>query len=336
MARPDRYSLRERGETAGEDLNTERGRTTLVSDSVLKRGERAEGETDANDEGLDGQDRSRQSSRQGQVSEGEIDLARQVARRTGWVPLDEWKRDPAKWVDADIYLDRMPGEVQRLRDRAKRTGAVADAAADAERRRKREAAEAEVRAAVQAGDEETAVAASRRVADATGPDPRTLSWVASNPWFEKDPVAKAAAMAEAKRRSDAGESVEDQLDGAEDLVRRAFPHHFQDGRRAQERDEFEEDDETHLSPPAPERREDARNGGEARLSDLRGPALAGGSRGGARPSLRSKEKGWGDIPADERAGMQRFITRFSRRGMKVEDAQRQLGIEYWKNKGTQV
>ena len=238
-------------------------------------------------------------------------------------------------MDADVFLERTPAEVERLRTRAARTGAVADAAQDAARLAARTSAEAEVRAAVQAGDEETAIAASRKVAAASGPDPRTLAWVAANPWFDSDPVAKAAAMAEAKRRATAGESVEDQLEGSEALIRKLFPHHFPEVRRQERRDEQEEFQD---DPPA---RREVPRGEEARLSDLRretrqAPEMQGGSRGGGGPRRKAAEPGWAEIPADEKAAMGRFVTRFVRRGMSEADAQANLGREYWKNKGTQV
>lgn len=340
MARPARYAARETGQTQEELADRDAHRTILTSE---RKGAAVRNpvEGDREAQGLnrtlerrapldDGQD-ERQSSRRGQVAEGELELSRSVAGRMGWVPLDQWKRDPAKWVDADVFLERTPAEVDRLRDRARRTGAVADAAQDAARLAARTNAEAEVRAAVAAGNEEDAVTAARKVAAASGPDPRTLAWVAANPWFESDPVAKATAMAEARRRAAAGESVDDQLEGSEALIRKLYPQHFPETRR-QEREE-------------PEDRQDLnreeRQSGEARLSDLRretreAPDVQGGSRGGASRRGRSKELGWGDIPQDERDAMGRFVARFTRRGMKAEDAQHQLGVEYWKNKGTQV
>jgi hypothetical protein len=340
MARPARYAARETGKDPADLEERDAHRTILTSkrtpgERVIAPAADAPAVQGAANEPIDESRSERQSLRHGQVSEGELELSRAVASRTGWVPLEQWKRDPAKWVDADIYLERMPAEVERLKDRVKRTGAVADAAQDARRQQERIRAEADVRAAVKAGDEDGAVAASTRVAAASGPDPRTLAWVAANPWFEKDPVAKAAAMAEAQRRAAAGESVEDQLEGSEALIRRAFPEHFPDQRRAPS-DEFEEDDrrEPLQQPQRP-------SGGEARLSDLRGaqrqaPEVQGGSRGGGGQRARSREMGWGDIPAGERDQMDRFVKRFERRGMKTQDAQYQLGVEYWRNKGTQV
>lgn len=339
MARPDRYRAREGAPEAaapeGAEGATSR-RTTLVEQP--RPGTVTPASRDEGEQGLDDDAASRQSSRRGAVSEGELDLSRRVASRAGWVPLDQWKRDPNKWVDADIYLERMPQEVERLKDRARRTGAVADAAQDAARQAARVQADADVRAAVQAGDEDAAVNAARRVVAANGPDPRVLSWVARNPWFDKDPVAQAAAKAEATRRANAGESVEDQLDGSEALIRRIFPDHFPESRRPAP-DEFEEDD--YRPEPARDTRQDRPAGGEARLSDLRrerpaAPNVHGGSRGAGERGRQPKEKGWAEIPADEQAQMGRFVTRFSRRGLTVEQAQSQLGKEYWKNKGTQV
>jgi hypothetical protein len=335
MPRPARYANKEGRDPLNTQLEADERRTQLVKQP--RPGETPPEDVSSrrgavrDDEPLDGGGRSRQSSDQGQASEGELELARTVASRAGWVPLDKWTRRPEDWIDADVYLERMPRELERARERAKRTGSIADAAQDAARQAARIEAEQGVRAAVDAGDADAAIEAARRVGANSGADPRTVAWVAKNRWFDSDPVAKAAAVAEARRRASLGESVEDQLEGSESLIRNLFPDHFPETRR--ERQDREDNRDSR-------ERDDRPNDRETRLSDYRptreAPDVHGGSRGGGRPRAGKQEPGWNDIPADERAQLARFVTRFERRGMKRPDAERQLGVEYWRNKGTQV
>lgn len=262
-------------------------------------------------EHLDDSPQLGQSSERSAPSQGEIDLARSVARRMGWVPLEEWKRDPAKWSDADQFLENKPRELETLKERLKRTGQAADAAIEDARRRAREEAEAQLRQAARNGDEETAVRAAAVVAQNAGPDPRTVAWIGSNPWFNEDPAARMVAAAICDREAQAGKSIQDQLEAAEREVRRRFPEHFAGSMREEE-------------PVTASLREVARETNRA-------PGVQPGNRG---TSVRAKgPPGWNDIPSGDRVQLSKFVRKMASHKLSEGDAQARLAASYWANKG---
>ncbi|MDD1679580.1 MAG: hypothetical protein LUO93_10420, partial [Methanomicrobiales archaeon] len=127
-----------------------------------------------------------------------------------------------------------------------------------------------------------------------------------NPWFETDQVAQAAATAEINRLAAQKLPIEEQLDGAEALIRKRFPEYFGQAERAE---------------PA-----------EARLSEVRPapPAVQRGTRGG---ESRPKEKGFADIPPGDRASYIRYFAKnYESYGLKPEEAQARYAKAYWSNK----
>ena len=236
--------------------------------------------------------------RSGQVSEVEQAVAESVARRMGWVPKEEWTRDPTRWVDAPKYLEQTPAERQALKDRLKRTAQATQDLIEEERKRAGEKALADLRAAERAGETEQADAAAARVMAAQGPPPAVSSWIARNTGFNEDPAAKAVAVAVTDRLKD--RPVSEQLEAAEAEVQRRFPEHF-----------------------APVQRE------ETRLSEVRkAPPTQGGSRG---PSSAPRERGFADIPPGDRATFnQKLLKHFKARGLNEEQAQKRYAESYWR------
>lgn len=236
-----------------------------------------------------------------QGSEGELELARKVAKRLGWTPLEDWKRDPEKWVDADRFLEETPRQIDTLKERLKRTGQAAEDAIEEERRRARIEAQAELRRAAEANDPDAAVAAGEKLARASGPSPDTVSWLAANRWFETDHEAAAVARAAINRVHAEGGSIRDQLAEAEKVVRKRYPEHFETPR-------------------------------ETRLSDVRKepPQVASGNRG---PATTPKDKSWTEIPrADRDQAEKHFLKRFMGRGMTQDQARAKYAASYWANK----
>lgn len=250
---------------------------------------------------LDGVDEDGQSHKSGIVApEGELELSRSVARRMGWVPQEEWKRDPSKWVDAPDFLERTPAELAAAKDRLRRTGQAAEAALEEAKRQARSEAERELRQAAKDGDEEKAVEAARKVAENSGPPPQSVAWVNRNSWFNDDPAARAVAVEITKSKAREGLSVEDQLAAAEAEVRRRFPEYF--------------------PGQVQERREE-------RLSERKPPVVAEGSRG-APPVKR--DKGWGDIPTGVRSQVGKFIRSYMASGMTEDAARARYAGSYWR------
>src|SRR5258706_15243845 len=257
-------------------------------ESTMPRARKAEeADTLSRKPPLDENQEQEQSYRTGQVSEGELDLARSVAKRMGWTPKEDWKRDPAKWVDAPDFLEQTPRELESLKERNRRTAQAASDAIEETQRRARAEAEDRVRLA-EPPDER--VAAARDYAAASGPHPETLAWMGRNAWFNDDPDARNMAATEINRSAQAVLSIPEQLAAAEAKVKRRFPEYFGQA----------------------EQREGPR---EVRLSDPRpvAPAVQPGNRNGSTQQ-QVKEKGFGDVPTGDQAQFRKYFAR------KFEDA----------------
>lgn len=237
--------------------------------------------------------------RSGQV--GEDDFIQSLARRANWTPKEEWKRDPDKWVDAKTYLERLPDELESLKERNRRTAQAAEAAMEDERRRARQEALAELREAAKRDDPEAVRVAEQKLEQAT-PHPETVAWVNRNAWFNEDRYAKAMAVEEVNRLAAQGATITEQLAGAEKLVREKFPEHFGEPKR------------------------------EVRMSERPAPAVTSGSRG---PSTTQREKGFADIPVGDRALYQKHFARRYEQRMTPAEAQEKYAKSYWANKGDQ-
>jgi hypothetical protein len=239
--------------------------------------------------------------RSGQVSEGELDLARSVAKRMGWTPKEEWKRDPAKWVDAPDFLENTPRELEAAKDRLKRSAQATEAFVEEEKRRARQQAIEELRAAERAGETDKANAAVERIRQTEGPPAVVSSWIAENSWFNTDPVAQAAARAVTDRLKD--RPVHEQLEAAREEVKRRFPEHFD----------------------APAQRE------EVRLSDVRRPPAPPAQQGSRGPTSAPKERGWSDLPVAARSAAAPFVRAFKSRGLSEAESQAKYAGSYWKD-----
>lgn len=268
----------------------------------------ADVETPQNDAAIDNAEEPSQSARTGDIPEAELALSRTVARRFGWVPQDEWKRDPAKWQDADLFIKDAPTQIETLKERLKRTGQVAEAQAEEARQRGIREAQEQLRQAATAGDADGAERAAQNLARHSGPPPQTVAWMGRNPWFKPpgepggDPIASAAFIAAVNTAEKSGAGIEEALSAGERAVRERFPEHF---------------GETRAEPQ--------------RLSEIRqAPQVQGGSRGAA--PVKSKEKGWGDIPAGDRAQMERGVQRRAREyGKSADEMRAQTATLYWRN-----
>lgn len=250
------------------------------------------------------------------------------ARELKWTPKDEWEqagRDPNQWRDYDDFLESSPQYFEHLRkkvrdqeNRMKRSNQAAAAALEDERRRGREEAEREAREAATAGDPERAAAAVKKAVEA-GPPPETVAWINKNTWFNEDPVAQAAAVAEVKRMAARGATNMEQLEAAEAVVKKHFPEHFED-------DSYEELPEFITRKPEPKR--------EVKMSESKTVAQAASATTSARvkDSRQSKEKSFKDIPTKDQDQYKKFFERkFMSHGMTAEDAQARYARTYFGN-----
>lgn len=261
----------------------------------------AEGDQDAH---VDNQSNDGQL-RTGSVAEGADEFIEGLAKQAGWVPKEEWTRDPTKHVDPRTYVSRLPGEMKTLQERQRRMAQVTQDALDEQRRQARDQALAELKDAAAEKDEVRVQAAEQRLKE-TEPRPEAQAWVAENPWFNDDAAARAVAVSVVNREAAAGRTPREQLASAEREVRRRFPEHF---------------DEV-IEPRA-----------EVRLSEARrpAPAVQGGTRGAA---ITPKVKGFGDIPAGDQATFRKtFLPRYVSMKLTQEQAETRYAASYWKNLG---
>lgn len=262
---------------------------------------------------IDAGDEAGQLSPTVEVTEGDLkrSIYEELAKPFGWVPKEEWKRDPALHRDAETFLRDTPKELQAHKERARRAAQAAEAAFEDDRRRLRDEAEAKVRAAAEAQDPEAAAAAAREVAAHSGPPPQTRAWMAANAWFDQDPDMRQIAITAIRKAEAIGLSIEDQLDAGSMAVKRRFPERFED--------------EAPVVPPREAPKE------EVRLSSVKPPAVNAPIRASAadRPS---KEKGFADMPQAIRQDYERHLERrFLGRGLSKEEAQTRYATAYWKD-----
>ena len=255
---------------------------------------------------LDDADKNAQSSERSGPVEDDDPFIVSLAQRLGHTPKDQWKRDPAKWQPARQFLESTPQVVESLNERLRRIGQVAEDQAEEARQRGVQEGETRLRAAIEAGNADDAVAASRQIAQHSGPPPQTVAWMARNPWFNEDRRAQAQAVAAINQAAAEKLSIEEQLAAGEEVVRRLYPQHFGPTNG-------------HSAPS-----------GEARLSDVRpAPVVHGGSRSNGGGAVR--EKGWADIPAQGRKEMQRFVNKWTREhNMTEAQAQAKIATSYWR------
>jgi hypothetical protein len=234
----------------------------------------------------------------GAIPEGELALARSVAKRLGWKPIEEWTRDPDKFVDAPEFLEQTPRILADLKERGERTAqAAAIAIEDARRQRVEEATRV-----IETSDDPAA--RKEAAAKLAGPPPQTVAWMAKNPWFDTDPDAKALAISAVTRAEQNGANIPDALAAGEEAVRKRFPEYFSTGT-------------------------------EQRLSDVRraaplAPQVQQGSR--APSNQGPKEKGFADIPRSDREAFRtNLLKHFMAHGQTQEQSEARYARSYWKS-----
>lgn len=242
--------------------------------------------------------------------EAELEVARSVAKRMGWTPKEDWKRDPARWVDAPEFLEKTPAELDTLKERLRRTSQAAADAIEEERRRARIEAQNEIRAAAEAQDPERAARAAQQLEQVSGPPPQTVAWIGRNPWFNEDEDARILATREVNRLAQQGASIEDQLAAAEAKVKKRFPEYFGQAETRREPEEVRAPDARRQAPIPPQ-------------------VQAGTRSTDAKP----KAKTFGDIPAGDRAQFDRYFRkRFEGQLGSKEAAEAKYAASYWREK----
>lgn len=263
---------------------------------------------------LDDKVETGQSSDTAPLPEGELrrSIYEELAKPFGWAPKEEWKRDPAKWRDAEEFLKDTPKQLEAHKEQARRAAQAAEAAFEEDRRRLLSVAEAKVKAAAEAQDPDAAAAAAREVAAHSGPPPQTVAWMARNAWFNQDRGAQAVAVTAIRKAEAAGLNIEEQLEAGEMAAKKRFPEYFAEETPATVREAPKE---------------------EVRLSEIKRPPAVNAPSRTTASEKPNKERGYADLPQVARQAYERHFERkfMSQHGLSKEDGQARYAASYWKD-----
>ena len=176
------------------------------------------------------------------------------ATEIGWTPKEEFKGDPAKWVDAKTWVDRTElfehPEFRKLRRKAKDLeGTVGQLKSHYEKVEQNAYARAvaslkqEKLAALEEGDHKRVLAVDDeldKLRDSkpapiqnNGADPAFLRWNNENPWYESDPDLHEYADFSGVRyaRENPEKTSEEIFEYAARQTRKQFPEKFRNTNR---------------------------------------------------------------------------------------------------------
>jgi hypothetical protein len=230
------------------------------------------------------------------------------AKRMGWIPKEQYRGDPSRWVDADAFVRRSEEELPIMRERMRTLDQKLEKTDTELRRMVRESrtlsqvaydrAVADIKAsqlqAVEAGDTEAfkrteqqldalaKKAEPEKVADAPPPDPAFSSWQDKNKWYWTDPELKQVGIAAFARISqawgrDPNTMDAERLEAVSQEVQKRYPERFPNAG--------------------------ASNGNGQQTQQRRSASVEGG--GEARGGKRGKS--YADLPADAKAAADRFV-----------------------------
>lgn len=260
---------------------------------------------------------------EGGGDDGAAKVLEERATRMGWSPKDQFKGDPARWVDAATYVKNGEESLPILRERmrkletsvAEKDKALTDFRVYHEKTEERAYArakkelEAQIKAAAKGGDEEGAAAAAEELAKveadhatakaAPKPDPEWDSWISENRWCEDDAELKEEATVEAFRLRQRMASKQEPL-----LEGRAFLDKVKGNLKA---------------------RFPAKFGGNPRRQQGSSVENPGGGGGG---ESRGGKKGWDQLPPDAKAAGDSFIKQ------KLFKDKAAYAADYWSQEAT--
>lgn len=180
------------------------------------------------------------------------------ARSKGWRPLEEFKGDPADWVDYGEFLGRQKlfDKIHDLKNQLSRQASKFESdmtriqqhftkVQEVEYQRAKEDLKRQLAAAKQEGDVEAVAEIAgqikevdaeikeakqeAKVAAKGGPTPEFVEWQERNEWFQKDAemTADAIAIGTGYAAANPGKSQAEVLDYTEKKVKRMYPEKFE-------------------------------------------------------------------------------------------------------------
>jgi hypothetical protein len=221
-----------------------------------------------------------------------------LASELGWCPKEEWRGDPEDWKPAKDFLKdtvRINKEERRARknleDKLARIARTTETIVQKTREDEAAKWQAKFQDAVDAGDSEAALKASKQLAkielEPAGPEPVVEDFAKRNAsWFKVDPIATEMAVRICDQYAHL--SADEQLEKAEAVIKKRFPEYF--------------------DAPKP------RTKGPAEVAEQQGRT--------ARTATDRGPKGFAHLPADAKA----IALKFEKQGVSRED----FAKEYWK------
>lgn len=184
-----------------------------------------------------------------------VEAVEDKARRLGWRPKEEFRGDETRWIDADTFVKRgeevlpiiqannkaLEKEVANLKKTLKEFSAHHSQVEQRAYKAALRDLEARQAAAVEANDLGEVREITREIADlgreaapTNREDPALTDWKDENPWFGKDPIMRAAAVAIVDGLiADGVTNLDRQLSAVDKRIREEFPHKFTNPRRSQ-------------------------------------------------------------------------------------------------------
>jgi hypothetical protein len=169
----------------------------------------------------------------------------EIASELGWVPQDKFKGPAEKWKPAEQFIrdgrdiqERSSRELKEIRTTLETIKATSGAIM-ADKLREQHATLAQQYAdAVEKGDPDKAWQAANAISSlqarantpepVASPAPETERWVQKNNRIMNDPLAAQRALQVCDAYARAGQPVDQQLSNTEAVMRREFPHLFDD------------------------------------------------------------------------------------------------------------
>lgn len=166
-----------------------------------------------------------------------------IASELGWVPQDKFKGPAEKWKPADKFIrdgrdiqERSSRELKEIRTTLDTLKATNGAILAEKVRDEHARLAAQYADAVEKGDPDKAWQTANAIRDLQTtavparpvPAPETEQWVQKNNKVMNDPLAAQRALAVCDAYARAGQPVDQQLANTEAVMRREFPHLFDD------------------------------------------------------------------------------------------------------------
>lgn len=168
----------------------------------------------------------------------------ELAASIGWTPKDKFTGPEEKWKPADQFITdgrkaerNMKRSLEEMRATLNTVSKTSAAIMEDKLREQADALASRYEAAVEAGDTKAAAAALRdhdrivnrgTATERAAPSQDTVSWAEKNARVLKDPLASQRAVALCEPYAKANYSAADQLAAIDPILRREFPHLFDD------------------------------------------------------------------------------------------------------------